>query len=61
MRTMNDDRQYNHERRDADFEEKEAREDALPPKSRCSGLKRRVETMPDGRYIIYYSWEEDEG
>lgn len=23
-------------------------------------MSRKIETMPDGRYIIYYSWDEDE-
>jgi len=25
-----------------------------------STMRRKVDTMPDGRYIIYYSWDEDE-
>lgn len=32
-----------------------SRGEAIPGGS----LQRRVETMPDGRYIIYYSWEEE--
>lgn len=38
------------------LDQKESREN----EAERGPLQRKVETMPDGRYIIYYSWDEEE-